>query len=196
MAQPVELETFDLPDPMRRPADVGDAELAEQKLAAYEQGYGAGWNDALQAQAEDIARLRTDLGRRLCEMELSYRDARRHILTALEPLLRDMVSKVLPAVAQATLGPMVLEQLQPIAAELAATPVEICTSPAKRDLVEALVNRDGGLPLRIVAEATLTDGQAYLKLPGHAAKIDLDGVIETITGAVDAFFHSELHGDA
>lgn len=195
MAKPLELQTFDLPDPARLPADIRDADLAELKLASYEQGYGAGWNDALQAQSEDVARLRTDLGRRLCEMELSYRDARRHILTALEPLLRDMVNKVLPAVAQTALGPMVLEQLKPIAEELAATPVEIRTSPANLDLVGTLVNRGTNLPLRIVAEATLTDGQAYVKLPGHAAKIDLDGVIGEIAGAVDAFFHSELHGD-
>lgn len=195
MARPLELETFDLPDPARRPTDIRDAELTDLKLAAYEQGYGAGWNDALKAQSDDVARLRGDLGRSLCEMELSYRDARRHVLTALEPLLRDMVGKVLPAVAKKTLAPLVIEQILPIAEELAATPVEIRTSPANRDLVEALVSRSVNLPLRIAAEATLTDGQAYLRLPGHEAKIDLDGVIEAITGAVDAFFHSELHGE-
>lgn len=196
MARLLELETFDLPDPVRRPAELRDAELAEVRLAAYEQGYGAGWNDALQAQSDDIARLRSDLGRSLSEMEFGYRDARRHILTALEPLLRDIVGKVLPALAQQTLGPMILEQLQPITADLAATPIEVCTAPANRELVERLLKHGGDLPLRVVAEPTLSEGQAYLKLAGREAKVDLDRVITAITGAVGAFFHAELHGDA
>lgn len=195
MARLLELQTFDLPDTAHRTSDLREAELAELKLAAYEQGYGAGWNDALQAQSDDITRLRGDLGRNLSEMEFAYRDARRHILAALEPLLRDIVGKVLPALAQKTLLPMILEQIQPIAGGLVATPVEICTSPANRELVERLLNHDGELPLAVVTEPTLSDGQAYLKHPGREAKIDLDGVIAAIAGAVDAFFHSELHGD-
>lgn len=195
MARLLELQTFDLPDPTRRTPDLREAELAELKLVAFEQGYEAGWNDALQAQSDDIARLRGDLGRNLSEMDFAYRDARRHILAALEPLLRDMVGKVLPALAQKTLLPIILEQIEPIAGQLVTTPVEICTSPANRELVEQLLKHGGELPVAIVAEPTLTEGQAYLKRAGSEAKIDLDGVIAAIATAVDAFFHSELHGD-
>lgn len=196
MARLLDLETFDLPDPRTRPADIREAELAEMKLAAYEQGYGAGWGDALQAQAEDVARLRGDLGRNLAEMAFNYRDARRHILSALEPLLQDMVGKVLPAVARQSLGHVILEELRPVAGQLAGAPLEVRTSPACRDQVEVLLKGASDLPLSVLAEPTLSDGQAYIRSPGHEAKVDLDGVVQAIATAVAAFFQAEQEEDA
>jgi flagellar biosynthesis/type III secretory pathway protein FliH len=191
MARLLELEAFDMPDPAARPDHLREAEVAELKLAAYEQGYGAGWDDALRAQSEDIARLRTDLGRNLTEMALNYRDARRHILNALEPLLHEMVSKVLPAIARQSLGQVILEQLRPVADTLASVPVVVRVSPTNRELVQTLLARETDLPLRVETEPTLSDGQAHLKLPGEETLVDLDGVAAAIAGAVAAFFHNE-----
>lgn len=197
MARPLELETFDLPEPGARDAGFPDAALADLKLAAYEQGYGAGWGDAVQAQSADIARLRGELGRNLADMALSHRDARRHILGSLEPLLQEMVAKVLPAVARQSLGHLILEELRPLASELAATPVEVRTAPACRDQVEALLSGPdaGDLPVTVVAEPTLSEGQAYLRLAGRETKFDLDGAVQAITTAVAAFFDAEQRDD-
>lgn len=192
MARPLQLETFDMTGPAERGAPVAAAEIEDLRLGAYEQGYAAGWDDAIAAQDSEVARLRTDLGRNLLDMSLSYRDARRHVLAALEPLLHEMVTKVLPAIAHRTLGQIVLEELRPIAEGLSAAPVTVITAPVHRQTVESLLAAAASdLAITVREEPALGEGQAYLKLGASEVRIDLDGVIEAIGRAVNAFFRIE-----
>ena len=191
MARLLHLETFDLPDLAYRLPEIAEAEVEELRLAAYEQGYSAGWDDAVTAQNDEVARLRADLGRNLTEMSLAYRDARRHVLGTLEPLLHDMVTKVLPTIAHQTLGQMILEQLLPVAETMSAAPIIVTTGPGNREIVGRLLTAQTGLPIIVREEATLGEGQAFLKLAASETRVDLDGVIAAIAGAVAAFFRIE-----
>ena len=87
----------------------------EAKLAAYETAYKAGWEDAASAQSEDQARIRADLARNLQQLSFTFQEARAHVLKAVEPLLEEMVNRLLPETARETLAPLVLEQVMPIA---------------------------------------------------------------------------------
>lgn len=191
MAKLLQLETFEIHDAPNHASSIQQAEVEELRLNAYEQGYAAGWDDAVTAQNDEVARLRSDLGRNLVEMSLSHRDARRHILGTLEPLLHDMVTKVLPSIAHQTLGQMILDLLRPSAENLADAPVLVKTAPENVDMVERLLTKQTGMPLRVIAEPTLGQGQAYLKLGESEIRLDLDGVIDAIAEAVSVFFHTE-----
>lgn len=192
MSRRVQLEVFELTDMTDERVELGQAELEECRLAAYEQGYTAGWDDAIAAQDSEVARLRADLGRNLEDMSFTYHEAHSHVLRSLEPLLTDMVTKVLPAVARQSLGPMVLEQLRPKAKELAGAPVHIVANPANRELLERLVTADSPFPLAFEAEESLGDGQVYLRFGTEdETRIDLDGVIDAISSAVSGFFRIE-----
>lgn len=191
MASPLRLEVFDDTDNVDEPVSLTPSELEESRLAAFEQGYTAGWDDAAMAQTDEVARLRADLGRNLQEMSFSYHEARGHTLRALEPLLHDMVTKVLPAVARETLGQMVLEQLRPVAERLVETPILVTANPVNREAIEALVIGQAGIPMRFAGEATLGEGQVYLRLGQTESRVDLDGVTATIAAAVAAFFQIE-----
>lgn len=191
MARPLDLETFDMPSPTARLPEVLQAEVEELRLGAYEQGYAAGWDDALGAQNQDVAHLRAELGRNLTEMALSYRDARRHVLAALEPLLQDMINKILPQIAQESLGQMILQEIRPVTAALIDMPILVKTAPETRDLVERILHSETGLPLQVLAEPTLSAGQAYLRLGESESQVDLDGVVAAIATAVTGFFHHE-----
>lgn len=179
--------------------DLSEAEAEEERLAAYEQGHRAGWDDAIAAQSVDMTRLRTDLGQSLQDLSFTYHEAHSHVLRSLEPLLRDMVSVVLPAVARETLAPILLDELKPLAAELAGAPVEIVTHPDNLALVEDLVVSRAGFPATLRGEPTLGRGQAHFRTGAAERVIDLDGAMATISEAVSAFFHitkeeSRAHG--
>ncbi len=193
MTRPLRLQSFDLgPGPARGEAAVSGAEAEELRLGAYEQGYAAGWDDAIAAQDDEIARLRTDLGHSLREMALNHHDARRHVLAALEPLLSDMIAKVLPAIAHRSLGPMIIEVLEPVARDLSEAPITILTAPQHCQTVEALLAAThAGLAAVVRAEPALGDGQAYLKVGAHETRIDLDSVVQAIGQAVSGFFLTE-----
>ena len=193
MPRRIQLEVFELTDMTDERVELGQAELEECRLAAYEQGYTAGWDDAVAAQDGEVARLRADLGQNLQDMSFTYHEAHSHVLRTLEPLLNDMVAKVLPAIARDTLAPMVLEHLRPIAKDLADQPVSLVANPANRDLLERLVVDEAPFPLTFQEEASLGDGQVYLRFGTEETRIDLDGVIEAISSAVSGFFRIEKH---
>lgn len=160
----------------------------ESRLEAYEQGYRAGWEDAANAHAEDQRRLRADLARSLQALGFTYQEARSHVLKSLAPLMQDMVSKLLPEMAREALAPTVLETLMPLAEQLADEPVTLVVHSDDRAAIEALLEQATGLPVTIVEEPTLGEGQAYLRLGGQEVHVDLARATTEIAAAVRGFF--------
>lgn len=169
--------------------------LEEVKLESYEQGYSAGWEDAAAAQTDEQGRMRADLARHLQGLGFSYQEARMHVLKAIEPLLVEIVSRLLPDLARETLAPVVLEALMPMAEALADTPVTLVMNPAARPAIEQLLQRATGLPLILQEEPTLGEGQVYLRLGSAETRVDLDRAIADITAAVRGFFDLSSTGD-
>ena len=163
--------------------------VEEAKIASYEQGYSAGWEDASAAQQGDQSRIRADLARSLQSLSFTFQDARGHVLQAIRPLILEMTNRLLPQIARDTLGPTVLDALMPLAEELADAPLTLVLNPAVRDRVEGLVAQATGLPMVIEDELSLSEGQVYIRLGPKEQKVDLDRVTSEITAAVRGFFN-------
>ena len=162
--------------------------LEEAKLASFEAGYSAGWEDAAAALSEEQNRIRADLARNLQGLAFTYHEARDHVLRALEPLLKEMVARLLPTLARETLGQLVVETLRPMAAERAGAPLTLVINPVSRRAVELVLAENAGLPLEIEEEPSLGEGQAYLRFATSETRIDLDRAIAEIIAAVRDFF--------
>ncbi|MCV2867094.1 flagellar biosynthesis protein [Defluviimonas sp. WL0002] len=188
MTRPLQLDSFD--DTHEADArDVSVRELEEARLLAYETGFTAGWEDAVNAQESEIARLRADLGKSLREMSLTYADARDHVLRTIEPLLAEMVAKVLPRMAHDALGQVVLDLLRPEADKLLDAPVRLRAHPDNRKMIEEIAVRQAGFPVIFDPEPSLSLGQVHLAVGPSEIGVDLDRVIRQIGEAVTAFFH-------
>lgn len=187
---PLKLEVFDSADRARRPDTVvlDTMALEEAKLASYDSGYQAGWEDANAAQSDDATKVTADLARNLQALGFTYHEARTHVLRAVEPLLIEVVGRLLPEVARHTLAPLVLETLAPMIEKLADTPITLVLNPAARPAVEALLEKATGLPLTIREEPTLGEGQVYLKLGAVENEVNLDTATAEISAAVRSFF--------
>ena len=168
--------------------------LEDARLASYDQGYSAGWEDAVTAQSDEQDRIRSDLARHLQALGFSYQEARMHVLRAIEPLLVEIVGRLLPELARESLAPVVLEALMPMAEAMADTPVTLVMNPAARPAIEALLERAAGLPLVLQEEPTLGEGQVYLRLGSTETHVDLDRAVADITAAVRGFFDIKATG--
>ncbi len=187
--RPLKLEVFDTGEkPATATVVMQGSDLDEARLAAYEQGFTAGWDDATAAASDDQSRMRTELGRNLQALSFTFHEARTHVLRALAPLLEEMTGRLLPELARASLAPLVLETLMPLAETLAETPVAIVLNPAARPAVEALLQEATGLPFTLRDEPTLGEGQVYLRLGDSETRIDLDRATAEITAAVRGFY--------
>lgn len=162
--------------------------LDEAKVASFEQGYSAGWEDAAAAQEGDQSRIRADLARNLQALAFTFQDARTHVLQAIRPLILEMTTRLLPEIAREALGPAVLEAVMPLADNLADAPLTLVLNPAVRDRVEALVAQASGLPMQIEEEFSLGEGQVYIRLGPAETKVDLTQVTDDIAAAVRGFF--------
>ena len=165
------------------------AAMEEARLASFEAGYSAGWEDATAAQKDEHSAVGADLARNLQALSFTYHEARAHVVAALQPCLVALVSRVLPETARANLAPMVAEALRPLAELAAGAPVTIELNPAARPAIEALLGRHTDPPVRLVEEPTLGEGQVYLRLGDREDHVDLDHITESIRAAVFGFFH-------
>lgn len=185
------LEVFD----MARAADgsmqplVEATAVEEAKVASFEQGYSAGWDDAVAAQQDDQGRIRADLARTLQSLSFTFQDARGHVLQSIRPLILEMVNRLLPEVARESLAPTVLEAVMPMADELADAPLTLVLNPAVRGQIEDLLTQATGLPMVIEEEPTMPDGQVYIRFGASETKVDLGQVTTEIAIAVRAFFN-------
>jgi flagellar biosynthesis/type III secretory pathway protein FliH len=190
MMSRIRLEVFPNDDPVN-PDDVviiSKTELEDTRLIAFDKGYAAGWDDAVGAQSDDAARLKSEVARSVQAMAFGFQEARAHLLKSLAPLIAAMVGKLLPDVARASLAPMVLDQLMPMAEVLTDTPVTILLHPRARENIEALLLGAPGLPVTLVEDRNLGEGQVYLKSPTVEILIDLDRATTDITAAIRGFF--------
>jgi flagellar biosynthesis/type III secretory pathway protein FliH len=180
-------DTFTASDGSSQPL-VEATVVDEAKVASFEQGYSAGWEDAVAAQAGDQTRIQADLARNLQSLAFTFQDARGHVLQAIRPLILEMANRLLPEVAREALAPTVLEALMPMADDLADAPLTLVLNPAVRDRVEALVTQATGLPMEIEEEPSLGEGQVFIRFGPSETKVDLTQVTADISAAVRAFF--------
>ena len=68
------------------------------QLDAFEEGYRAGWDDAIKAQSDDRTRI-SEFAQNLQDLSFTYHEAYSHAINAMTPLLEDIVRSVLPKIA-------------------------------------------------------------------------------------------------
>ncbi len=170
------------------PVTLTDISLEERRLAAFEAGYQAGWDDSLKAQAEDTMRVSSELAQNLHELSFTYQEAYSGILNALAPLLKEMVDTVLPQAARETLGSRVTEMLFELSQELGKQPVEIVTAPSNMVAIEEMIAKDVPLPVTVKGEISLGEGQVFVRVGGTEREVNLSEVLAEIDRAVTGFF--------
>ena len=182
----LKLEDFSQRAVADAPAPSDEEDGARQ--AAYEEGYAAGWEDAASAHADSRAEREAEVARHLQVIALGYQEARLHVLRAMEPLLVELATRLLPQTMRVALGPAVLDALMPLAEMLADTPALLRIAPGARVEVESFLNAQTGFPIQIVEDDSLSGGQVVLARGGTEMRVDLDAAIAAIVDAVRGYF--------
>lgn len=168
--------------------ETSDVSLEETRLAAFDKGYQAGWDDAVKAQSEEARRITADLAQNLQDLRFTYEEAFAAVMQALRPLLTEMAAAVLPRLARESLAPRLAEMLQDLARSEGRRTIEIAAAPADMARLSRLIE---GLPdpgATLAEDDTLGAGQLYLRFGETEHEIDLPAVIAGIDAAVTGFF--------
>lgn len=162
--------------------------LEDERLEAFENGYQAGWDDSTKAHQEDGERVLADVAQNLQDMSFTYHEAYGKIAQAMKPLLTQFVTKLMPAVAQMGLHAHVLQEINILLDEQADGAIELAVAPACLAPIDAILSDQMSVPFKIVAEPTLTEGQAYVRVGASEREINLDAILTATADAVAAFF--------
>lgn len=188
MAGGFRLENFSGKPSKEAEATVPKKAVEPKILQSYEQGYKAGWDDALKSTQEDHARIGADLAASLERVSLAAEDIQANMMMSLQPLLLDMAAKVLPEAAQGTLGQQVVEILRPMIEAATDPTVQLVVSPGDREDVASLIEQAVPHPVTVVEEDVVGNGQVFLRVGGAERSVDLNEVLSEIQTAIRAFY--------
>jgi len=184
----VDLETFDLGPPSPEATEPGatEREIESARLEGYDAGYKTGWDDAIRKSNEDGERIGAEFARNIRDLGFTYEEARAHVLKSFEGLLEELSGCFLPALMAEAIGPVIVEALGDIAAEAASAPVLIRVSPAEGERLRGFLEAGTTLPVQVVEEPSLAEGQAYLKLGAKERQVDLSEPLARVREAISA----------
>jgi flagellar assembly protein FliH len=175
-----------------------DPSIEEQKLQSFEAGYQAGWEDATKAQSDQHARISAELEQSLQEISFTYHEAVAKLTSSFQPVLTEIIEKVLPEISRQSLTLHLSEQVNKLIAETIDRPIEITVSEENEERIRSLIEDKIKEPFKIVLDEDIGANQIFVKLGQQERQIDIQGIIDQIKAATDAFFHEvaeqENHG--
>lgn len=182
------LEDFSTPIPSQGSAVLmSDVAIEDQRLASFELGYTAGWDDAIEAQANDQTRISSKLTQNLQDLSFTYHEALAQMLQSVEPVFQALTETILPELLREIIGPLIVEQLTEMARLHAEQPVELVVPMGAGAPLRTILAQEFSVPVLLREDPKLIDGQARLRVGQSERELDSTALLDSIRSAVKAF---------
>lgn len=167
--------------------EISEEVVEEQRLISFENGYSAGWEDAVTAKDKETTNISATLASSLEDLNFTYQEAQSQLVESLDPMFKVLTSAVLPDAMSATFGHHIVDQMNDMARGQTNQPMDIVVSPGEGNAVRALLPEGFAVPVKVTESADLSPGQAYLRVGQSEREINSSGLIESINDSIDAF---------
>ena len=154
----------------------------------FDDGYNAGWDDAMAQVEAEQSRVAAQLAERLTGLERDQRAAMTTALMTLEPALRDVFDKLLPSTVERAFLPILLEEVEAVL-DAGTECLTLVVAPEDAAPVARLLERGGIAAERVTvtSEPALSMSQALIRWTGQERQIDLEGVLTALDDALETF---------
>lgn len=184
------LEDFSKSDGSQGPLKLmSQEELEDIRLASFEQGYSAGWDDSIKAQEAEQKRINEHLGKRLEDLSFTYHEALNQMTQAIEPVLRSLTNTVLPQVLHQTLGEHIVQELSKLAQMHANQPATVHVPSGMRAMLDDLISGEFSMPVAIVEDDAMEPDTTVLRIGMAETEINCDDLLSSISEKIDAFYY-------
>ena len=182
------LETFEDFGSVTSTSQSSDDKRTDHELAVYERGYKAGWDDATTAAEKSSAALSEHFAQNVSDLSFTYHEAYTAVLRSLEPLVRQLIETTLPDLAIEGLGQTLAAEVAKIARSHAGSQVTINCHSSKRAMLQAALPTDLSLDLSLLADASLSPDQVFMKFDGVEREIDITRFATQSKNLIHNFF--------
>lgn len=161
--------------------------LEELRLASFEQGYGAGWEDAVTAQEQGRCQVSEELSKALEDMSFTYHEAISRMTLSLEPMFQSLTQLVLPEIVERGFAARLVEQLCDMARAQMNQPMQIVVPEGRSDDVVALIPADLSPAPQVIEDPSLEAAQARLQVGTSRCDVDCSALLASVGRAFDSY---------
>lgn len=184
---------------IRHDAVMPSADITETiRLEAYEDGYKAGWDDAVGANQAEQMQVAADLAQNIKDMSFTYQEACTEVSKSLRGVFDAMLSLFLPEVARVALAPKVAEELEKLPLNADSMRIVLSVAPESRPILERLTQDKNDDQLTLQEDTSLTGGQVIISFGENEVSVDFDALLEEMKNALEMFNYElnkeEKHG--
>lgn len=171
----------------RTPTTAEEKDIAREdlRLAVFEQGYSAGWEDALSAQIGQDRRATEAFVLALEDLNFPYQEALAQMIANTAPVIEAILHQIVPAQIADHLACIVWDEVETLLRDPAHNRVEIVAAPARIAFLEKAMPQ--GVDATILADGSLDDDCVRLRVGPAERQIDMSHIARRIDRAVAAF---------
>jgi len=158
----------------------------------FEDGYKAGWDDAVAADHNTRNRVSAELAQSLDDVQFSFHEARAHLLKEIGPILSLIAEKALPTLAHSEFPKAIAAIVQQALDQATEAALELAVHPVNLEAVQNVLPDDPTTPITAVADTLLAEGQAILRTAQGEKMIDIDEVLTGIQNAIHDFLNAGM----
>lgn len=159
-------------------------------LDSFEEGYNAGWADAVKANKVEQADQRAKIAESLKDFAFTRAEMQQQTLKELRPLIEGVLTAILPNALRPALAPMIVETLSDMAPDSLSNSIKLAVPQGLAMDVEHLLDLSNWPDLTIAEDPSLSEGRAEIRFGDTTKVIDLDAVQDQIGRLVSEFFNA------
>jgi flagellar assembly protein FliH len=156
------------------------------RLEAYEEGYKAGWDDAIGANTSEKLQLSADLSQNLRDMAFTYQEAVAHVTRTLGGVFDGMLTHFLPEAAKLALAPKVLEVIAELPLQPDTMPLTIAVAEENLKIMQKVALAVEHESVDVIEDPDLTGGQVSLRFGPQEVAVDFDALLDELREALAA----------
>lgn len=176
-------------------AGMSEDDLEDMRLAAFEKGYVAGWEDAIKNQEKENSRISDGMAQRLEDISFTFYEARSQFSKDSGIILRLLSEKILPETLHRNFAEHLTYEMKSILESLSPDSLTIAVPKGNRTKVEKLLNLDIPVPLRIEEDFSLGNDQVVLRVADIEREIDINRFVKSMLDTMDTFTFSTEKSD-
>lgn len=176
----LKLEVFETAPLEDADARIDAHQAVKLREAAFEEGYAAGWQDALEHMRNEDSLRRLAAEEALQQISFSYAEAHHALSGAFLGLTGAILSKVLPQATAIALPERVAAELADLVTQHTHCAIRIACAPAVKPMLEPLAAACPDVQITFHPEPSFSDAQVALRMDMQEREIDFDALLDAL----------------
>lgn len=180
------LESFDSDPVTQDDVLVTPHEVEKLRTRAFEEGYGAGWADALEQMRNEDSLRCSAAEEALQAISFSYHEACASLEASFVDLAAQIICVILPDLGRAALPRHLERELRALAAKNFGQRLELFCAPGVKHVLAERAAAVAELEVALHEEPSFSEAQVMLRCDQTTRMIDLDAIVSALKAGVDA----------